>query len=474
MDLRDPILPGDTGTRPAKAKAASPAMAPGSRSTVENALALVAALSRTTTTRPSTGSSADAASGPVVHLVPSAGVYAALGELALPGSAEALQAARVDLRAVVRDLVGWHDERLATKALVRAAGRALLSRDAAGRSCYPQAVEALSYVAACAPLLDADRLAALLDEVPLTANAYAPMRFPLQTAATLETYLSRYAPARRAKLLVSLWHAAHDGRWWTVTGGVHTPTQRRRGRKLRQAAEARIEQLGDTASDAELFICQLEAGTAHFDDAAAAHAAVADCDPMQLARARRLAQMTPPPDPDIPVLLSYLPGLAPLERPSSPVAELVAALDRTVIALDPAELAALEQSSFWTKPGSWGEMYPLASLLPFPFPRGFLDTDGPMPGLPAAHLRWVRTPHGLSLNASREEMGNCTFSYCSRAERGEWFVAYIVYNGERYNAAVSRNGAGWAVTEIKGRFNAANVPAELTAAFTTLAAALPR
>lgn len=379
---------------------------------------------------------------------------------------ERLAAERVDLRAIIRDLLDWDGPR-ATKAVVRTAGKALTATTDDGASLWPHAVEALSYTAIWAPLLDPDRLDRVLAHAAAEPTAaFAPIRFAADPAAKLRRLVGHYPAARLETLATTLWDTAHNGRWWDVCGGLGATggtTRRRRRRRrdqeaLEESMEARTRAITAAGGEPAEAVAELVAGEVHHWNPATAEV---------LARARLSGEALDAVidfaagehiDPDVNLMLSRLVDLPPKARPFNPVPEMIDALEFLLANNSPAETLP-------KKPDGWASLYPKGSLEEYPIPPLVQLWDwAEFPGTPGSVIELIRTPHALFEN--KDYMGNCTGGYNERCMTGDWVLAKVHYDNALYNAAIVTTGPGqWGASEINSRHNRGNVPDELRKGF---------
>jgi hypothetical protein len=380
-----------------------------------------------------------------------AGTRQQLELLAAHDSAAELQRSGVSLPAVVADLFNWLDDPKATKAIVRTVGAALTAGDPNGRSAYAATVEMLSFAAACAPLVEPDRLARLVAKAPETESSYAPILWTGALADKLFGLLAHFQPARREALLVSLWETAHDGRWWDHTGGVKTrPRVRRRRRggtadvgERGVAAEVEAAAASDTALKAMLLERRLP-----YSDAVADRVIRLRFTPDELDTLVAHLRL-PDTDPDFAVLVSFVDGLGPSRRPPSPIMPLVDGLERALADNVPAEM-------FVAKPRTWSELYPDASLVRYPYPEKAVELLHNRSFGAGARVELIRNDHDLKQNANY--MGNCTFAYAARCATGQQMVGRVFHGGALFNFSVGRSGHEWRLGEVNSRFNSGGVP----------------
>lgn len=408
--------------------------------------------------------------------LPTATFRVAVDQLAGHGTYEALDASMPNLKALIGAALNWSGQPRATKPVTKAIGAAMSGRDDQDASLYPQALEMLTFLALCAPLLEPDRLARVAALAARTPNAYKPIRYLVTPAAQLRKLLEHYGEARREKLLASLWVTAHHGRWWNATSG--TPVGPARARRANQTvdpeqAAAIKEQIGLVMRGAAVPTAATIAGA--FDNRALTYSQDAarilgGTRVLTREDRRRLAAHAKHPDADVPVLLSYVTALLPDERAESPIPALIATLVRD-LAEDFENTGVLPE-----KPEEWSELYPESSREGFPMPNRMRALDMvSVAALPGAQVTMMRHPDMLKRNA--DHMGNCTFSYRPRCENGTSFIGHLAYGEGEYNFAISARThpdgrVTYSLGEINSRFNRRLVPEEVAREVSALIAGL--
>lgn len=382
------------------------------------------------------------------NVVPTAKTRAAL-DLLVSNTSEQLADHQINLRELSNDLFNWSGKIRSNKNVMRALNTALQTE---GK--YSHAVEITAYVAALAPFLEADRLARVFDAMNEVSTAFAPAKYTLQLSHKLGWLLERYPEERREKLAYNLWVEAHQGRWWDITAG------RGNGGGVADAEPTDFESMVESFSSFKF--------------------------PWTPANAERFAELPEDDrvreslrkyndfllkekimDPDIALYASQLPWLSPSERPESPVGSL---LDTIKEIVDTVEYTLPE------KPKKFSDLFPDIKLYggtEFPFPYSVLDTDS-KELMPSVKMELVRNATILADN--RTFMGNCTWSYKNRMEKGEYVLYRLHHKGEIYNAAMTLNSNGkkWAMGEINSRFNRSNVPGNVKDSFKNFVERMPQ
>ena len=399
---------------------------------------------------------------PVTGVLPTACVGIAVDKLVHAGSIDALQDSRPDMQRLMTDLFNWSTNPRGTKAITKAMGRGLTAVRVDGVSLYPHAVEALSFAAAIAPLLEPDRLVRILDAATAqaqdpVASAYAPIRYPAQLTVRLTRLLSHYQEARREQLLVSLWEASHAGRWWDATANLGRPKRKRRRRapgETRERGEAVARQVAamqameDGAEDGDLLERLLNRSLAYSPQTVARLSELRIPDDAHADVAEFVSESSAE-DPDMAVLCAYLADLKPGERPQNPILTMVETLEFVLGETAPIDFMP-------KKPDGWSSLYPKASLEQYPFSDAILGLNWQtLPGTgvmnKAAVVEIIQTPHDLFEN--REYMGNCTYGYNDRCRTGNCVIGRIIQDGEVYNFSLDRRGSDWIVTQVNSRYN---------------------
>lgn len=380
------------------------------------------------------------------NVVPTARTRAAL-DLLSSSTSEQLADHQVNLRELSNDLFNWSGKARSNKNVMRALNTALQTD---GK--YSHAVEITAYVAALAPFLEADRLARVFDAMNEVSTAFAPAKYTLQLSHKLGWLLERYPEERREKLAYSLWVEAHEGRWWDITAGRVAGVVDAEPAEFESLIESFTEfKLPWTPTNAERF----------------SHIAEDDRIRESLRKYNDFLMKEKIMDPDIALYASQLSWLNPLERPESPVGSL---LDTIKEIVDTVEYTLPE------KPKKFADLFPDIKLYggnEFPFPYSVLDTDS-RDLLPNVKMELVRNATVLADN--RTYMGNCTWSYKNRMEKGEYALYRLHHKGEIYNAAMTLNGNAkkWGMGEINSRFNRGDVPNNVREAFKNFVNRMPQ
>jgi hypothetical protein len=410
---------------------------------------------------------AHAGADPDRYVVPSGSSRSAVETLARYGSVERLrsdvEAGEISLPSLVSQALNWNGKR-ANKPTVKAVAEGLLATRDDGVSCYPAAVAALAYSAACAPLLEPDQLARLIAATSATPYTYAPVREVVGLSRDLTHALGHYRTARREKLLTSLWLSAHNvdqPRWWDACSGRGRPDPRRGRRGGRAAFEAEAQRLQaelNGAAEGDVLRGLLEASLMlNPETCAQLRARRLDAREREAASCFSALDHT---DPDVTVMLAQLPDLGVLRRPASPLPAMVTAL---LLAYEG------EEGEFLTgqmpdKPTSWTRLFPVAGMERYAIPPVIYElhnTRVTNPDDPTDSFVIDLVRNDNELQANRDYMGNCTYTYRASFQAGTSVLARLYHGRETYNVAWRHQGGGrWALQEVNGYQNHRNrVPA---------------
>lgn len=339
-----------------------------------------------------------------------------------------------------RDLFDWsRSERLSTKRLVRAAAAALQQHGGDPRG-YSHVTELLGVLAIAGVILDADRLATLLEELAEPGElAYGPPDRPIKSATLLLRNLGHYQPERVMRLLRSAWQLRSGDEWY------HSLVARRHLRRANPGAYVNASIMEkDDPPERLVSALQKDLDVAFDDDTARLAATLPDEHGEAL---RGVAAHTV----DKMMLLARVPQLAPRQRPATPIVELIAEVDRFAVG-DP-------QGSFVEKPSSWWDLLPEGGTGRIPLPPEIAALEGMElhdAGDDDSPIEVMRSEALLYDNA--EHMGNCTYShYLDRVLRGEVVIGRVTLAGQVVNFELTDlrdhgpGGAAWELGQIEGR-----------------------
>ena len=418
-------------------------------------------------------------------VLPTAKARQAVDTLAIAGSPEGFDERGLDLKGLLGGALNWDDPKFtrATKAVTRTFGQILSGTNSKDESTYAAGVEMLSFLAGVAPLLEPDRLDRIAQYALDAQVAYGHLKYLTGFSGQLKLMLSGYQEARREELIIDLWNCVHAGRWWDHTTGDRfvrndghrlTTGSRRRAMDMdeeqRNVVTRQVQELLDGRGEptAELLARAVRSRSLSYtQDMADLMSRIVE--PDKNGRQVLLDALASSDDEDHRVLAAHIPWLKAVERPECPAAIMTSVL-LTVLG-GPAEFrfaAALP-----SHPQGWDELYPEASREAFPIPEPLRSMQGKrLPGLTGSDTQVCWNADLLKRNANH--MGNCTFSYLSRCQQGTTAILRVAYAGTDYNVAVNIAQNGYTLGEINSRFNAGNVPTEVSDAANILVQHLPR
>lgn len=418
-------------------------------STIQNALKVLSAQGQTQS------NGVETSTAPAPALLPTAKTRAALDYLC-DMTPEKLREQEVNLKPIVNDLFDWTGVKKGTKAVVRALNQAL---NTPGK--YSHAVELTAYLSSLANLLEPDRIVRLFSLIDEVETAYAPTRFTMQRSYKLEELLKGFSPERQEKIVRSLWIEIHQGRWWDISSSKR--------KKAPEAPELTKEEIKEIESNLlSLFAdgdlpwnptnVKLLQG---FRKKQELIDTIDDIN-LKLAQGKNV-------DPDIPVLISHISWLAPLQRAELPFESL---LDRLFYLKKEVEF------DYPQRPESFSEMFPDISLYGhfeiFPYPNSVLDTDNAMlASNRSAPIRLELVKNALELAANRDYMGNCTWGKKASMDKGS-YILYRVHTPDGIlNMGCHLTNNRWVVSEINSRHNRGGVPAQVRQLLTTFVSQMP-
>ncbi len=390
-----------------------------------------------------------------------AGVRDGLNTLIDAGDIDSLMAQRLDLKKLIRSIFNWAPRAnpKATGTVVKACANAMMSKDDQENSLYPHAVEMISYAAAIAPLLEPDRVAAVITEVANTKTAYAPILYTATTTATLKRLISHYPIKRQEQLLVSLWQTSHDGRWWNATA---KPSGRKWKKNRTEAIADWVDggEEGVTGVTDHTLFQQYLASELGYSEHARTRLANMKLSKTQVEQIRRVNHTSG--DPDVNLLTSAFHGLEPSQRSENPIPLMLETLE--------IKLAGESvKTHLPAKPNAWAELYPESSLEAYPIPKELLAWDDcTLPGLEAATIKVLRNESELRGNA--DYMGNCTAGWDSRSKNGKDFITLVRMDTFAINVEFRYANGNWTLGQVETRVLARQgpVPIEINQALNRL------
>jgi len=399
-------------------------------------------------------------------VLPTAALQQALADLTDARNSEELLSRRPDMKGLMRGALDWDKpaSTRATKPVVKAVSAGLIGKRADGASTYCQSVEMVSYLSLWASLLEPDRLARVAEALVDVETAYAPIKYSLGPSGQLRVLMRGVNDERREKLAISLWHQAHDGRWWEHTvgdphvgqdGRLRTGRRRRNGISTEQAEviAKQVKKMLDAHGrpSASLLTRAINAGQISYSNDSAAAVRKAR-EPKIEERRALLKAIAETRDADHLSLAASLPWLAPGERPESPIPGIIALLLTSLGGPSQFRPELLPE-----KPEEFSDLFPMASRELFNLNKAVLSLNGTrMPGLAGCDV--VLMQHADDLVRNKNYMGNCTTSYLNDCIAGRMVILRFSHDGKDYNVSYVPGRAGdWVMREVNTRFNAGGV-----------------
>lgn len=362
---------------------------------------------------------------------------------------ETFAEAGISLKPFLQDLFNWDGNNHVNKPLIRAFRDAINTE---GK--YPHAVELTGYLAALAPLLEADQLARMYSLVNTVNTAFAPTKYTMQLSERLNKVFSEFSPERRERLASSLWEQSHNGRWWNLTAGIDMEAETPQEEFEEKTAEEIFSEMRNTFENVKnnrvLNNNDVVEWNPHYQEVFA-----------QIPMSQEIAHFSEEYSqrlsagefvhPDIAVYLSSLSWLSPEQRPESPVSGLLKFLIQVVELLEESNERKKPK-----KPKTFSDLFPsvylqVGSYNEFPLFPNIKNLDGKT--IAEGHKIQV-IKNRVSLAENAKFMGNCTLSYENRFKGGEESLLLIDDGKTQHNVSIKSNGTrGWSVAEINARYN---------------------
>lgn len=356
---------------------------------------------------------------------------------------EVINAKDLNIRELTTNLFNWSGVNKTNKPLMKALADNLRRPEK-----YQQTVELTAFAVALAPFFEPDRLTTLYSTLENVNTVFAPATYTLQLSHKLARIFSEYSEERGIKIARSLWEQSHSGRWWELSAeGEATPFPTPDNYSL-------DELINEYVGDQSLL----------FHPAYAAQLADAPVEDKRILEALEKYNDAfldgQAMNPDFALYSSYIPWLPLNKRTESPVESLIVSILHAIEGID---------YTFPAKPKKFSDLFPsIAFVLKnsngFPFGSDIMNTNGKelIPGVVLEVVSNVGT-----LNENRNYMGNCTWSYKDRMERGS-YVLWRIHDGNHiYNASMTYDPRGdtWSFDQINSRFNRRGVPENISKAF---------
>lgn len=360
----------------------------------------------------------------------------------------------VPLRPLVKDLFDWDGKNHTNKPLIRAFDEAISTKGT-----YPQAVEMLGFLSASAPLLEADQIARILAKAKDTKTAFAPTLYTLNFSQRVKEAFEYLSSERRERILSSMWDTIHNGRWWNTTAAIGREVAQGNEEevspaKLMKIFESYIKSVENKDEENQsLQILDEALWSEKAQDDFAKHiktklskdiALLSENFRKQLVQGKSI-------NPDVAIYLSAVPWLAPNQRPESPISGMLRVLNSIYGDKD----LDLKKPK---KPNSFQDYFEntgldIASLgqIDYLFDPNVIRSMENIEFMPNFKLKLIANKAKLRENA--KHMGNCTLTYESNMDKGEYALFYATDGKDHYNLAISLSGNKWSVREVNSRFN---------------------
>lgn len=360
----------------------------------------------------------------------------------------------VPLRPLVQDLFNWDGKNHTNKPLIRAFDEAISNKET-----YSQAVEMLGFLSASAPLLEADQIARILAKAKDTKTAFAPTLYTLNFSQRVKEAFEYLSSERRERILLSMWDTIHNGRWWNTTAAI--------GREVEQANEEvvppkklmnifskyvkSIEDKGEENHSLQILDDALWSEKAQDDfekhiktQLSRDIALLSEDFRKQLIQGKSI-------NPDVAIYLSAVPWLAPNQRPESPVSGMLRVLNSIYGDKDLDLKKPKKPNNFQDYFENTGLDVAAIGQIDYLFDPNVIRFMENLEFLPKLKLKLITNKAKLRENA--KHMGNCTLSYESNMDKGEYALFYATDGDQDYNLAISLSGNKWSVREVNSRFN---------------------
>ena len=406
---------------------------------------------------------------PAPHMMPSAKARHTLERL-IHGNPTVFD--NEPLKPAVQSLFNWDGKNHTNKPLIR-----IFDEVIKNKGTYPQAVEMIGFLSAASPLLEADQIARILEHAKTTKTAFAPTLYTLTFAQRIKDAFEYLSPERRERMILGTWETIHNGRWWNTTAAITEHVQQEAVLSGKDVLDTFKKYAKEHSQDEVTALQTLdhaiwtEQGQANFhneikDNLVREVAQVAEIFRKQLVLGYAI-------NPDAAIYLSAVPWLAPDQRPESPISSVLKLLNSIY---DNEELDLKKPK----KPNKFSEYFENTGLdisslgqIDYIFDPNIVNTMEGQNLLPGVPLKLIASKAKLRENA--KHMGNCTLSFESNMDRGEYalFYAKDERTDEEYNLAVHLVNSKWVVREVNSRYNR-GVSSAIRDAFSNIVSRVPK
>lgn len=376
----------------------------------------------------------------------------------------------LQLKSFLQDIFNWDGNNHVNKPLIR-----IFSESLNDPKKYSQTVEFTGYVAALAPMLEADQISRMYAAVEETCTAFAPTLYTINFNSNLKRAFAGLSSQRVEKIGLSLWNESHNGRWWNMTAGINN-VQENQGHVEPHKILETLHKYNDSRDEIVnmeniIWSPQNQSNFKKYMDNRLDKKVA-----MLSETFRRDLMEGKAVTPDIAIFLSAIDWLAPNQRPESPINSLV----KNLVYLREEDESFLMPK----KPNSIKDLFPNFELsidkskYDFPFDPAIIKSV--QEKALVKHLNendikkfnLITSKSALAQNA--KHMGNCTLTYQNNMEKGKYALIYLEYKKESYNAAIRLNGDSWRLGEINTRYNRGGVLPEVRQAFQKQVDSLPK
>lgn len=375
----------------------------------------------------------------------------------------------LQLKSFLQDIFNWDGNNHVNKPLIRA-----FSDSINNPKKYAQTVEFTGYVAALAPMLEADQISRMYTAVEGTNTAFAPTLYTINFHSNLKRAFANLSAQRVEKIGLSLWNESHNGRWWNMTAGINNVQENQGHVKPNKILET-LHKYNDSRDEVINMENIIWSPQNQSDFKEYMNSRLDKKVAMLSETFRRDLMEGKAVTPDIAIFLSAIDWLAPNQRPESPINSLV----KNLVYLREDDESFLMPK----KPNSVKDLFPNFELsidrtkYDFPFDPAIIKSiqektlTKHLNKNDVQKLNLITSKSALAQNA--KHMGNCTLTYQSNMEKGQYALIYLEYKKESYNAAIRLHGNSWRLGEINTRYNRGGVSPEVRQAFQKEVESLP-
>lgn len=231
--------------------------------------------------------------------------------------------------------------------------------------------------------------------------------------------------SKKLNILLSLWEAMHNGRWWDSMTGVNYGGGDLKFVNIdsdKENLEEDTEDIRDLTANSfyEAFIKERIVLSESTKNLAANH----NVKKSQFSKIHRMVN-TQFNDQDTLVVSSYL-KIPSLYKPESPLVEMCRTLHERINSID---------DEGWKNAKKWEDLFPPSSIAQFNVSENVLKYNETT--LDGVFFQAVLSEAALITN--KKQLGNCTYGRLNKLKTGESTLWRLVYNNKIYNAQASDN-----------------------------------